>query len=96
MTATGRGKEILHDSWNLMWGLEGQAGTEWAARWEKHFRQHERYEQSDARKKGNCGVFRGTEAGYYLNVVNIKWTDDKLERHLKEDKPDHERFWMSG
>ena len=73
-----------------MWDLEGQVGIECAARWEKHFRQHKQYEQSDVRKKGNCGVFRGIEVGY-LNVVNIKWRDDKLERHLREDKPDHRR-----
>lgn len=40
--------------------------------WEKHFRQQKEYEQSDARRKGNCGVFRGTGVGYYLAAVNIK------------------------
>lgn len=60
-----------------MWGLEGQVGIECAARWEKHFRQHKEYEQSDTRKKGNCGVFRGIGVGYYLTTVNIKWRDDK-------------------
>ena len=52
-----------------MWNLEGQVGIECAARWEKHFRQHKQYEQSDARKKGNCECL-----GELKLVIWMWWT----------------------
>lgn len=43
--------------------------------------QQEGQEQSDARSKGNCGIFRGIGLGYYLVVVK------RCKAGQTEDKP---------